>query len=705
MESLVLYLYWQSDHPFTRYQDFNVLWYWSTFSIFWHDFCILSFKQEREFKMIHWKNKSLDKLPNSELQQALSLGHVTHCDGKIGIVTAITKSDNSVSEDHWSVGQLISVNVGKSRIVGLIFKLESPGNKWMIDADNQINIHIELLGEITDDEQGNPSFKSGISSYPHLGATAHRIRNIDLAAIYENNEDNTVSIGTITQDANIPAMISVDSLLSKHFAIIGTTGVGKSTSVALILRKIVKQRPDIRTLILDPHNEFATAFPDNSISVGAESLDLPFWMFTLEEFVEVIYRGRPGIGEEVDALRDLIPKAKNLYENGSDPNKVSSIKRKSHGGSSYTADTPVPYRMQDLFTLIDHKLGLLDGKAERPHLKSLRNRIDLVMNDPQFNFMFSSTHGADAMGRLLSLIFRIPQNNKPICVLELSGLPSEVVNVVASIMCRLAFELGCSSHGTIQTLVVCEEAHRYIPADPQAGFLPTRLAISKIAKEGRKYGVYLGVVTQRPGELDATVLSQCNTIFSMRLGNAYDQAIVGKAITGAANSTVSFLSSLANRECIAFGEAMKAPMRMTFENVSNTILPGLNIYENQAKLREGKASISLSRVVLKMQEIGNPKSTADDIVDIERVEAAPCEEQRPISAYTDNATKPKDVPEQRPSTNSSPKPGSQTKHRLLRGGVGVIDDAAAGAVNGVNNAMGREQMESYGQFIRRNGRR
>ncbi len=597
---------------------------------------------------------SNDKVGNN--RRSRLQGHVIHCDGKIGVIAAIAKTDISVSDDYWSVGQLISVNVGKSRIVGLVFKLESPGNNWIADGDNHINIHIELIGQITDNEQGNPCFKSGISSYPHLGATAHRIRNVDLAAIYENNENNTVTIGSITQDATIPALISVDSLLSRHFAIVGTTGVGKSTSVALILQKIVKQRPDIRTLILDPHNEFATAFPDSSITVDAASLDLPFWMFTLEEFVEVIYRGRPGIGEEVDALRDLIPEAKCMYEFSPNSNKAASLKKKSLEGSSYTADTPVPYRMQDLFKLIDQKLGMLDGKAERPHLKSLKNRIDLVMNDPQFNFMFCSTHGAEAMGRLLSLAFRIPQNNKPICVFELSGLPSEVVNVVASVMCRLAFDLGSSSHGTIQTLVVCEEAHRYIPADTQAGFLPTRLAISRIAKEGRKYGVYLGVVTQRPGELDATILSQCNTVFSMRLGNEHDQAIVGKAITGAANSTVSFLSSLANRECIAFGEAMEAPMRMTFEEVKSKNLPGSNIYENQAKLREGKASISLSSVVMKMKEIGagSSKPIAEDISAIERVEVAPQEEQRPTSTITDDEPEPKKIVEQRQSTNVAP---------------------------------------------------
>ncbi len=542
-------------------------------------------------------------------QRNRTQGYISQCDGKMAIIAATDKADDADSDGYWTVGQLISVVAGKSRVVGLICKVEASGNVWHVDDENQINIHIELIGEITDGNDNKSRFKSGISTYPYLGAVAHKIRATDLAAIYENNDNNTVRIGSITQDSTIPALVSVDSLLSRHFAIVGTTGVGKSTSVALIIRKIIETRPDIRTLILDPHNEFAAAFPGISITVDATTLELPFWMFTLEEFTEVIYRGRIGIGAEIDALRDLIPEAKLLYETGPDSGKSPSLAKKARGAPSYTADTPVPYRMKDLIKLMDDRIGLLEGKAERPHLKSLKNRLASVMADPRFKFMFDSKSGANAMSNFLSKVFRIPQNGKPICVFELSGLPSEVVNVVASVMCRLAFDLGSSSDGAIKTLVICEEAHRYIPADPNVGFLPTRLAIAKIAKEGRKYGVYLGVVTQRPGELDTTILSQCNTIFAMRLGSDHDQKIVRKAITGAANSTVSFLSSLANRECIAFGEAIDAPMRMTFENVTKEKLPGSNIYENAEAEQKSPAPQSLSSVIIKLCELGTGGSS------------------------------------------------------------------------------------------------
>ena len=538
-------------------------------------------------------------------------GHVIHCDGEVAIISALSGDSSKASDDYWSVGQLISVIVGDDRIVGLIFKINSAKESWDKDGDNLVNIHIELVGEIVTLDEGKTKFNSGISTYPHLGAIAHRIRTADLAKMYENNDTTTVKIGHLTQDDTIPALITVDNLLSRHFAVVGTTGVGKSTSVALILRKIVAERPDIRTLILDPHNEFASAFPNHAITVDAASLDLPFWMFTLEEFVEVVFRGRPGVGEEIDALRDFIPAAKERYENGGS-SSGSALVKTGIKPTSYTADTPVPYRMQDMLKIMDDKLGQLEGKAERPFIKSLKNRLESIMNDPRFKFMFEGKSSADAMTRVLSHVFRVPQNGKPICVFELSGLPSEVVNVVASVMCRLAFDLGMSSQGTIQTLVVCEEAHRYIPANAAAGFQPTRTAIARIAKEGRKYGVYLGVITQRPGELDATILSQCNTVFSMRLGNESDKEIVRQAISGAAKSTTSFLSSLANRECIAFGEAIDTPIRMMFETVAKEDLPGSHIYENQAKVRDGSITVSLASVISSMRRQGKTKTANVD---------------------------------------------------------------------------------------------
>jgi DNA helicase HerA-like ATPase len=178
--------------------------------------------------------------------------------------------------------------------------------------------------------------------------------------------------------------------------------------------------------------------------------------------------------------------------------------------------------------------------------------------------MFGRVVVEDNMARIIARIFRLPKAGRPVTIIQLAGLPNEVVNALVSVLARMAFEVAMWSEGAYQIAVVCEEAHRYIPNDQSQAFGPTRTAISRIAKEGRKYGASLGIVTQRPSELDATVLSQCSTMFAMRLSNEQDKAIVRSAVGVSSASTIAFLSSIADREAIAFGEAIATPMRMKF---------------------------------------------------------------------------------------------------------------------------------------------
>ena len=529
-------------------------------------------------------------------------GYVIHCDTKEVIVAARVDPEIDYLENYWAVGQLISIWVGRNRVIGQTSEVVVPDSNWGEDGKNRVTIHIELIGEILETDRG-AKFTTGISSFPTMGCRAHRIRSTDLAAIYENNADTTIKIGHLTQDHSIDAKIDFEKLLSRHFAVVGSTGVGKSTSVSLMLRKIVEARKDIRVLMLDPHNEFGSAFPTNSLVINAATLTLPFWLFGLDEISEVVFRGQTGVELERELLRDFIVEAKQILLDDSNAAAAASLTRKSSNKVRLNADTPIPYRMLDLIKLVDQRMGLLDNKSEKPLLKSLKDRLETITNDARFQFMFDpTTCGGDKIHDIISRIFRIPQNGKPICVMEMSGLPSEVVSSVVSVLCRMAFDLAISSEGAIQTLVVCEEAHRYIPADVNAGFFPTRLAIGRIAKEGRKYGVYLGIITQRPGELDPTILSQCNSFFAMRLSNKKDQEIIAGAFNSGAQSTIAFLPSISNRECIAFGEAVYSPMRMTFETVAAKDLPGANIRENQDAIRAGK-QINLSSVITRMRGV------------------------------------------------------------------------------------------------------
>ncbi|OQM77399.1 ATP-binding protein [Manganibacter manganicus] len=532
------------------------------------------------------------------------LGHIVQCDGARAVIAAYASEGDSPITGRWSVGRMISINLGTSRIVGMVHAIAKPDHVWIEESTNPIEVHVELVGEVRDGAtpEANPVFDRGIATYPHIGAIAHRIRARDLQAVYDLAGRRTITIGTLSQDEEINANIAIDDTLSRHFAIVGTTGVGKSTAVSLLLRKAVTARPDLRVLILDPHNEFAAALPEHCVTIDASNLDLPFWLFRLEEFAEVLFRGREAPPEETDILRDLIPAAKSLYRN---PNAGAYLRR---GADSLTTDSPVPYRIADLIKLIDERIGLLESKNERPALKSLKSRIEQAASDPNYRFMFNSRLIEDTIHETIGNIFRIPMNDRPITCFEMAGLPSEVVNSVCSVLARLAFDLAVWSEGRLKLLLLCEEAHRYMPADARRGFAPTRHALSRIAKEGRKYGCYLGIVTQRPGELDPTILSQCSTFFAMRLANEHDQEIIRSAIADSSASALTFLSSIGQREAIAFGEGVATTMRLKFEKLDAALLPGS---AQSANPDAGASSpdVDLFAIVERLRNVPKPQPT------------------------------------------------------------------------------------------------
>ena len=532
------------------------------------------------------------------------LGRVVACNGSRATIAAIAEGGGTDLTELWSVGRLISITVGRNRVVALAYSMQTGTKDWGEGEDNTFLIEVELLGEVHVGDDGSELFSTGISRYPYLGAIAHRIRAADLLRIYDTRMGDTAVIGKLTQDESIDATIHVPSMLSKHFAVVGSTGVGKSTAVSLLLRKAIESDPKLRVLILDPHNEFAAAFPEHAVVIDTDTLDLPFWLMRLEEFAEVLFRGRPPIAEELDILRDLMPEAKRAFRGNE-----SALMRRSGDKSSITADTPVPYRIADLLALIDERIGRLEGRGEKPMLRSLKMRVMAAINDPRYHFMFSNNTISDTIMETIAHIFRIPGDDRPIATFQLAGIPSEVVNSVASVLCRMAFELALWSNGAIHMLVVCEEAHRYVPADPNLGFFPTRQAIARIAKEGRKYGVSLGIVTQRPGELDQTILSQCSTLFAMRLANDRDQEIIRSAIPDSSISTTSFISSIGNGEAIAFGEAIAVPMRMRFSRVDESHLPKANGVT--AKVSEDSPdTVDLRTIVSRMRAISGPDISA-----------------------------------------------------------------------------------------------
>lgn len=599
-------------------------------------------------------SKDLQNSPNAGVQERRgenpenrSLGHVIACDGANATVSARVPANAGEMAALWSVGRLVTIAVAGNRVVALTRSMQATTPLWSDDTANTFQVQLELVGEVRQFPDGSEKFSSGISNYPYLGATAHQIRSSDLIRIYDHGKRESCIIGKLSQDDTIDAAIHMPSMLSKHFAIVGSTGSGKSTAVSLLLREAVNSDPKLRVLILDPHNEFAAAFPDTAVVIETGNLDLPFWLFRLDEFAEVLFRGRPPVPDELDALRDLIPEAKRSFRGLETPGRRASER------SGVTADTPVPYRIADLMAQIDERIGKLDGRNEKPHLRSLKLRLAAAINDPRYRFMFSSNTINDTIHETIASIFRIPGDDRPISTFQLAGIPSEVVNSVASVLCRMAFEIALWSKGAIRILVVCEEAHRYVPSDPTLGFFPTRQAIARIAKEGRKYGVSLGIITQRPGELDQTILSQCSTIFSLRLANDRDQEIIGKALPDSSASALSFISSLANGEAIAFGEAVPVPMRLKFNRVKESVLPTAHGADAQESELDPN-SINLATIVERMRSTGGP-----DISDFQsRVSAAEASVIDAVTRGVSDSTRRMELPARNPAAATALEPYS-----------------------------------------------
>lgn len=525
-----------------------------------------------------------------------SLGRVVSCSGARATIVASVTGPALGPNNIWAVGRLISINLGESRVVGLVYQMRVMSSGWDESGANAIGIDVELLGEVVDLPDGRCRFQSGITTYPPLGSLAHRIRSRDLAAVHDLGECEGAEIGTLSQDGAIPATVSIERLLSRHFAVLGTTGVGKSSAVALLLRKAVEAKPNLRVLILDPHNEYAHAFPENSVRIDAQTLDLPFWTFRFDEFADIVFRGRPLVEDEAEILREVIAVARSRYRSGAAHDMVrdlgsSVLKRPLDLGARRPAEMggaaglAVPYRIADLFAAIDELIGLHEQRYPRATLRSLRVRLETLHADPRYGFLFAHANSIETIAPVIGQIFRVPHQGRRVTVFQLAGLPSEVVNAVASSLARLAFDLAMSSRGGYEILLLCEEAHRYVPQNQALGFAPTRQAIARIAREGRKYGAYLGIVTQRPGELDPTILSQCSTVFAMRLANEADQQIIRAAIADASASTIAFLPSIGNREAIAFGEAVATTMRMRFLDQRPEELPAMLGHEPGAARR------------------------------------------------------------------------------------------------------------------------
>jgi len=452
-----------------------------------------------------------------------------------------------------ALGAIVQLATGRSTVFGLVSNIAAGAPHAVAE--------IEFLGEIA---EGTSTFRRGVSRYPTLGQAVHVASHDDLALVYARPDRSTIRIGTLFQDPDIPVFARTDELLGKHCAVLGTTGSGKSCAVSLILSAILDQHPNGHIVLLDPHSEYAGAFGDKAEILNPDTLQLPYWLLDFEEARALFTAYAVGAAEaESGILATAILAAKKKFLGATEAAKT------------VTVDTPVPYSLSELIHGIDAAMGQLDKPEDSAPYLRLKARIESLKIDRRFRFLFPGLVVRDNLAAIVSRIIRVPVDGKPITVINLAGIPAEIVDVVVSVLCRMIFDVAVWSEapGSLPVLLVCEEAHRYVPARDDLGFGPTKRAIARIAKEGRKYGVSLLLVSQRPAELSAEILSQCNTLFALRLGNDRDQELVRRVLPESALSLMNALTAMGGQEAVAVGEGVPVSMRLRFDDVADERRP------------------------------------------------------------------------------------------------------------------------------------
>ncbi len=459
-------------------------------------------------------------------------------------------SDLSVSMAG-QVGSQVKMKVASSWLIANVRTLRA-------DENGAVVANIDFLGEGTQASGGRMTgFRRGVTRYPIPGCEVLPVNTEDMRAIFAADDDAHVEIGTVYPTTDIRGALYVDPMLSKHFAILGSTGTGKSTSVALILHRISELSPEGHIVMIDPHGEYSAAFKDRGELFNVDNLQLPYWLMNFEEHCEV-FLTTDGAERQRDA--DILGKC------------ILAARTKGKNVEQYgkvTVDSPIPYLLTDLSQVLTAEMGKLDRAGDTTPYQRLKNKLDELRADPRFTFMFSGMLVNDSMGSFVAKLFRLPANGKPISIVDVSGVPSEITSVVVSVLARMVFDYAIWSRTEAQRplLLVCEEAHRYVPKDDSGNGQAVRKILERIAKEGRKYGVSLGLITQRPSDLAEGVLSQCGTIISMRLNNDRDQACVRAAMPEGARGFLDAIPSLRNRECIVCGEGVAIPIRVRFDDL------------------------------------------------------------------------------------------------------------------------------------------
>jgi uncharacterized protein len=540
------------------------------------------------------------------------LGHVAAVSGSsinIHLAKSVASGLSVIDGHTYRVGQVgsfVRIPQGYQDLFGVVSEAGAnavPEGLIGLDADTGRWMKVHLVGEAVG---GASAFERGISQYPNVGDAVHLAVEAHLRRIYDTKGNGHVTVGTLSSAESIPARVALNELITRHSAVLGSTGSGKSTTIASLLRSITcpdegePQYPNARVLMLDIHGEYSAALSDVSqvFSVdpqeGEDRLVIPYWALDTGGLLKFLTGGLDDKHETVFA------------------DKIFQLKVNAHTGQSFpgldtdsiTVDTPVPFSLKQLwYDLINFELTTFDGpQRDQPTLQDagdpktlkppeykphglgssgpflntrafgIQRQLNLLRSrllDRRYDFLlhpgpWEPDETGNVARDLDSLIGGWLGGEKPITILDLSGVPSGVLQQLVGSILKIIYESLFWSRekteGGIERplLVVMEEAHRYLSGGSDSLALETA---QKIAKEGRKYGVGAMIVSQRPSEVDETILSQCGTFFALRLSNPVDRARVQGTLPDGLVSLLDLLPVLRTGEAIITGEAAKLPMR------------------------------------------------------------------------------------------------------------------------------------------------
>lgn len=539
----------------------------------------------------------------------LSIGKIIEVDGS----RIIAELDPSISDlsrvfagENYPIGQfgsIIKVHFGRRSIYGLVSRLRMKADYQLekglpVPSSDERIIEADLFGEgewrRKEESEFVLEFERGVATYPLPQQTIYLTPKSELRFIYGDAKGAVIQLGEHVGSGDAPCYAELNELLGKHTAILGSTGAGKSGTVAAVIHSILERgeiakhkhwHPQI--IILDPHNEYGKAFPAHQrLSTDEGSLKLPYWLLDLEESLSLF------IGKTEFAATSQ----SNIVKNALIAVREQAAEHLGLDKNQLTVDSPIPYIIGDSSGL-DH-FGKKDGelytegfigainqqrptgsdkKAHEDFSKVIR-KIDSLLKDGRLKFMMESWDGAE--DSLPTIVNQFLTQQTTVQVVDLSGVPNEVAGIASAAIARIVFQLKVwqtdAERQNSPVLLVCEEAHRYVPNRGEAQYEAAQSAIRRIAKEGRKYGVGLLLVSQRPSEVEATVLSQCNSWIVLRITNDADREHVRSILPDSMSGLTKMLSGLRRQEAIFVGQAATLPTRVMIRSLSDDQLPRSN---------------------------------------------------------------------------------------------------------------------------------